>query len=293
MESTLMLDAQANRSPLVNGKTKLFGVVGDPIGQVRSPEVFSAMFRAHGINAMSIPYHVAPGDLATFFAGLRHLKNLQGLIITIPHKLAAVEHVDELTDRAKFVRSINFIMVKPDGRWVGDIVDGMGFVSNLRANGVELEGRRALLVGTGGVGTAIAFALIEAGVAELSVYDLDRSRASRIAADLPKGRVKAVDNPDPRGFDLVVNATPVGMKAGDPFPIDPEAIDPLAVVADVIVERTRFLNRAAERGCVTYPGAGMMKHQLAVMAKGLGYADYDFSPEFAAAVSGDIESMPD
>jgi shikimate dehydrogenase len=169
----------------------------------------------------------------------------------------------------------------------------LGFVRNLQANGVTLEGRRALLVGTGGVGTAIAFALIEAGVAELSVYDLKHARAERIAADLAGGRVRTANSPDPHGFDLVVNATPIGMKTDDPLPIDPHAIDPSAVVADVIVERTKFLNLAAEGGRRTFPGAGMMKHQLAVMARGLGYGDYDFTPEYAAAVSGDIETMPD
>ena len=258
-------------APLVNGKTRLFGVVGDPIGQVRSPQVYTALFRAHGINSVAIPFHVPPDKLSAFFAGLRGLRNLQGLIITIPHKLAAVAYVDDLTERARFVRSINFIMIKDDGRWIGDIVDGVGFVSNLQANGVQLAGRRALLVGAGGVGTAIAFALADAGVVDLAIFDLDQERAARIVGELPRGNIRAAASPDPAGFDLVVNATPVGMKAGDPFPIDPEAIDPAAVVADVIVERTGFLDRAAERGCATYPGAGMMKHQLALMARGLGY----------------------
>jgi shikimate dehydrogenase len=262
----------------VDGATRVLGIVGHPIAQVRAPAVWSAMFRAHRLNLICIPMHIGPEDLAGFLAGLRTMRNLAGVIVTIPHKPAAVRHVDALTDRARLVQSVNFIAIGSDGRWTGDIIDGVGFVANLRAQGADPRGKRALLVGTGGVGTAIAFALAEAGVAELAMYDRDETRAREVARRIAAtGTPARVAPPDPPGFTLVVNATPIGMCADDELPIDAGRIDANAVVADVIVGRTRLLDAAASRGCRTFSGDGMMDHQLQAMACHLGLGQLDFS----------------
>ncbi|MGX1787908.1 shikimate dehydrogenase family protein [Bosea sp. NPDC055332] len=275
-----------SRRPVIDGATRILGIVGHPIVQVRAPEVWTGLFHLHGLNMVCAPYHVLPADLAAFFAGMRRMRNLAGMIVTIPHKPASVDLVDELTERARIVRSANFIAVQADGSWLGDIVDGIGFLANLKANGADPAGKRALLVGTGGVGTAIAFALAEAGVAELVLYDRDTARSEGLAERLGAlGWPARAGMPDPDGFDLVVNASPIGMQGDDPLPIDAGRIRPGSVVADVIVHETELLRRAATLGCRTIGGTGMMDHQLAAMATHLGLGEHDFSAAAARRVA--------
>lgn len=278
-----------NRRPVVDGATRIIGIVGHPIAQVRAPEVWTGLFHLHGLNMLCMPYHVLPADLPAFFAGMRSMRNLAGLIVTIPHKPASVDLVDALTERASLVRSVNFIAARPDGSWLGDIVDGIGFVENLKANGVDPAGRRTLLVGTGGVGTAIAFALAEGGVSELVLYDRDTARSEGLAGRLAElGWPVRAGVPDPEGFELVVNASPVGMKDDDPLPVDVACIAPGSIVADVIVHETELLRRAAAIGCRTIDGTGMMDHQLAAMAADLGLGEHDFSAATARRVAAAV-----
>jgi shikimate dehydrogenase len=277
-----------SRHPIVDGATRLLGIVGHPIVQVRAPEVWTALCRRHGLNILCVPFHVLPENLAASFAGMRAMKNLIGMIATIPHKPACVDLVDALTERAAVVRAVNFIAIGPDARWTGDIVDGLGFVENLKAHGVEANGRRTLLVGAGGVGAAIAFALAEAGVGEIVLYDKDASRSSGLAGRLAKaGWPVRTAAPDPAGFDLVVNASPMGMGAEDPLPLDVSGIEPGSVVADVVAHETELLRRAAACGCMTIDGTGMMEQQLPTMARQLGLGDYDFSADTARRVAGE------
>lgn len=276
---------------IADGATRLVGIVGHPIAQVRAPQVWSAMFRLHGLNLLCVPMHVVPEDLAAFLAGLRPMRNLAGIIVTIPHKPAAVRHVDALTERARLVQSVNYIAIGADGGWTGDIVDGIGFVANLRAHAADPRGLRALVVGAGGVGTAIAFALAEAGIAELVLYDRDQARAQDVARRVAAtGTPARVAPPDPAGFALVVNATPIGMRPDDLLPIDAGRIDPGAIVADVIVTPTLLLERAAARGCRTVAGTGMMEHQLAIMAGHLGVPHLDFSAATVRQVAATTEA---
>jgi shikimate dehydrogenase len=277
------------RRPLVDGATRVLGIVGHPIAQVRSPQVLTAIFHRYGLNILCLPFHVLPEHLAAFVAGMRGVNNLIGMIATIPHKPACVDLVDALTERAALVRSVNFMAIGADGRWTGDILDGLGLVENLKAHGVDPRGKRTLLVGAGGVGTAIAFALAEAGVAQLVLYDTDAGRSSALAERVAKtGCPARTAPPDPAGFDLVVNATPMGMAKDDPLPVDASRIAPGSVVADVIVHETELLRRAAARGCRTVDGTGMMEHQVAMMARHLGLGDHDFSASTArrAAAGG-------
>lgn len=278
-----------SRRPVVDGATRVVGIVGHPIAQVRAPEVWTGLFHLHGLNMLCLPYHVVPADLPTFFAGMRRMQNLAGMIVTIPHKPASVDLVDKLTDRARIVRSVNFIGIRPDGSWLGDIVDGIGFVENLKTNGAGPAGRRTSLVGTGGVGTAIAFALAEAGVSELVLYDRDSERSEGLAQRLAAlGWPTRAGAPDPSGFELVVNASPVGMRDDDPLPVDAARIAPGSIVADVIVHETELLRRAAAIGCRTIDGTGMMDHQLAAMAAHLGLGEHDFSAPTAKRVAAAV-----
>jgi shikimate dehydrogenase len=266
---------------LVDGATRVLGIVGDPIAQVRAPEVWSALFRANGVNALCIPFHISPADLPTFFAGLHTVQNLLGLIVTIPHKPAAARYATRLTDRARKVGSANLLRREADGGWTGDIVDGLGLVGGLIAAGQRVAGRRALVVGSGGVGRAIAFAIAEAGAASVHVYDVARERAEDLAAGLAaSGTPSGIAPPAAEGFDLVVNASPLGMKPDDPMPIDAAGLDRNTITADVVVHppMTPWLTAAAARGCHVQPGTVMMDHQLVAMQAFLGFTNGDYTP---------------
>lgn len=284
---------EINQPPII-GATKLLGIVGHPIAQVKAPQVWTELFRRNGLNIVCVPLHVLPEDFDEMMASMKCVQNLSGLIVTIPHKPGAVSHADTLSERAQLVQSVNFLSRQEDGKWIGDIFDGVGFVGNLVKNDCDPKGKRTLVVGTGGVGTAIAFALAEHGVSELTLYDADQERCKAIAQRIRQTGVNAqFGPPDPSGFDVVVNATPVGMKSDDPLPIDASKIKPDAIVADVIVEWTRLLELAKEKGCKAVNGVGMMNNQLAAMADALGLSDADFSFEHADSVSENLARMCD
>jgi shikimate dehydrogenase len=270
---------------IVDGATQILGIFGDPIRQVRAPELWSALFRLNAINAVCIPLHVKARDLASLFAGMRHVVNLVGLIATIPHKPAAAQLVDALTPRAKHVAAVNVMRREDDGRWTGDILDGIGFLQGLQASGQQIDGRRALVVGAGGVGSAIAFALAEAGAHSVHVSDIARDRAADLARRLEAAGTRSGTSPAiAKGFDLVVNASPVGMQPGDPVPVDCADLQRDAIVGDVVVHPriTPLLTQAQARGCHVQPGTVMMDHQLAAMGEFFRFPAGDYSPEAAA-----------
>ena len=274
---------------IVDGATQLLPIVGDPIRQVRSPEVLSSLFRANGFNAVCVPVHVTPAHLPSFVAGLRSVRNALGLIATIPHKQSMISLVDRLTPRSRRVGSANVVRREADGSWTGDIVDGLGFVKGLARTGQRIEGRRALVVGSGGVGNAIAFAIAEAGAASVHVADIVAERAADLARRLEAaGTPSGVSPAAAKGFDLIVNASPLGMKAEDPIPIDCTGLSGAAIVADVVVhpQITPLLAVARERGCHVQPGTVMMDNQLDAMREFFPFPDGDYSPEAIARVIG-------
>jgi len=256
--------------PSLNGETRLHLIVGDPVGQTRSPSGLTDEFAARGANAICIPVHVAAVDFDAFMAAAKHGQNIDGIVITIPHKFAALRHCDEASDRARFLGAANVLRrIAPD-RWRGDMTDGDAMVAALRAAGCEPGGRRALVVGAGGAGSAVALALVEAGVATLAVADVDAKRrqnlVKRLAAKAPA--VARAGTTDPSGFDLVVNATPAGMGPGDPLPVDAKRLEPSAFVADLVTKpaMTPLLKAARRRGCTVVTGEDMFAVQAGGMA---------------------------
>jgi shikimate dehydrogenase len=272
----------------MDGSTRLLVVVGDPIAQVRSPRVWSALFEHNRVNAACVPLHVRSGELASCFAGLRAARNIQALIATIPHKPAMLELVDEASVRARQVGAVNAVAFDGHGRTRGDILDGEGLIESLRARGQHVAGRRALIVGAGGVGSAIAFAVADAGAREVCVSDIDGQRADKLAARLTAaGHAARSGAPDASGFELVVNATPMGMRADDPLPFDPLRVAPEAVVADVVVcsGLTPLLHAASARGCFVHPGVYMSDAQVTRMADFFGFGAGDWSAETIATLT--------
>ena len=196
-----------------------------------------------------------------------------------------------LTPRAKKAGTANALRPMPDGGWEGDNLDGLGFVRALRADGQRIEGRRAIVVGAGGVGCAIAFALAEAGAASVAIADIDGDRADALAQRLSEtGVASSVAAAQAAGFDLIVNASPLGMRKDDPSPIDLTGLTADAIVADVVISRdlTPILREAKARGCHVQPGAAMTDHQVPAMADFLGLHNGDWSVGAIRAALGEL-----
>jgi shikimate dehydrogenase len=254
-----MLLAHAGRHLELDGSVRLFGVVGDPIAQVKSPGGITEQFLLRGANALLVPLHVPPASFPQFLAAARGVLNLEGLVITVPHKIAVVPHVASLTPCARFLGAANIIRrIAPYGGWHGDLSDGEGLRHALTAAGFSPQGKRILLAGAGGAGSAIALALLEAGAAELAVHDTNTERRDSLLARLRKHS----------GARLAVNSTPMGMRPEDPLPLDAARLAPGAWAADVVTvpARTPFLEAAAARGCATVPGTAMFAAQAGYVA---------------------------
>jgi len=200
----------------VNGATRLFGTIGDPIRQLRMTGIMPQVFAAVGVNAVWLPFEGGPSLLPLMLDGLRgRMRNLAGFTVTIPHKTAIVPLLDRVSPRAQAAGSVNMVKRDPSGALVGDIGDGLGFVRGLEAAGHRVRGASVWLVGLGGVGGAIAAALCEAGVGRLLVSELDEARADAALARLsnfyPDVPVASVDTP-PSGIHYAINATPLGLR---------------------------------------------------------------------------------
>jgi len=275
------------RQPIVDGTTRLLAIAGDPIAQVRAPAMLSGLLRHNAVDALCVPFHVRAADFAALLHGLRGLRNLAGVIATVPHKAVAASLADSLLPRARLARAANVLARGEDGSWTADMLDGVGFVAGLLAAGKNPAGQSALVVGAGGVGTAIAFALAEAGASEIALSDTDPARAEDLAQRLrATGAAARVAAPDPAGYALVVNATPLGMHPDDPLPIDATRLDPAATVADVVSKpvMTKLLQAAQQRGCFIQPGTHMTEQQMAAMATFFGFSGGDWSPAAIAAL---------
>jgi shikimate dehydrogenase len=272
----------------LDGHTCILPVIGDPIAQVRAPTVWNPLFQHNGVNAVCVPMRVPPASLHAFWDGMRGLGNLVGLVVTIPHKPSMLSLVDEVSPRARQVGAVNAVAIRDDDRAVGEIFDGIGFVSGLRASGQNVEGRRALIVGSGGVGSAIAFSVAESGARNIDVSDIDQARAHTLSARLcAAGYQSSAMSPDPAGYDLVVNASPLGMGASDPLPFDCARLDPAAIVADAVIGSglTPVLTAARERGCFVQPGAIMTDQQISLYARFFGFEGGDWSAETIASLT--------
>lgn len=259
----------------IDGKTKLYAIVADPIEQVKTPQTLNALMRERQFNGVLVPMQVAPEHLSGWFESLRHIKNFGGLIVTVPHKQAIAKLCDEVSDAARLIGAVNVVRREVDGRMIGDILDGKGFVAGLRGNGIEPAAKRVFLAGAGGAANAIAFALAEAGVAELGIYNRTPEKVHDLIDRLHQVHaglnVQAVDA-SASGYDIVVNATSLGMKEGDPFSLDVDGLSRDQVVAEIIMkpETTALLAAAQARGCKIHYGLPMLRSQADLMAAFVG-----------------------
>lgn len=245
----------------LDGETRLIPVLGDPIAQVKSPALLTARLAERGLNAIVAPVHARPDDFAAVVSALKRIGNLDGLVITVPHKFSAREVCDRLSEQAGFIGSVNVIRRDAEGHWFGDNCDGQGYVAGIRALGGEVAGKSVLLVGAGGAGSAIAHEFLREGAARIAVHDADAARrddlVARLATGFPGRAVSGSD--DPAGFDIVANATPMGMRPDDPAPVRLENLNAGQFVADCVTrpEVTPLIAHARGLGCATMTGIGM------------------------------------
>ena len=263
----------------ITGAARVFAILGDPIHVVRSPAIWNAELARLGLDAAFVPLEVPAEDFAAAWAGLTRIRNLDGLVLTMPHKQAVVPLLDALGPMARLTGVVNTVRRRAEGGWEGDMFDGEGFVAGQRGAGHDPAGRRILQVGCGGAGRAIAFALARAGAAELNLADAAPGRAGALAAEVaaafPACRA-ATGLADPAGYAIVVNATPMGLRPGDPLSIDPGRLNAGQVVADVIPnpEITPLLDAARAKGCDVVTGRAMFEGQAKLAAAYLGIAGW-------------------
>jgi shikimate dehydrogenase len=229
--------------------------------------IYNPYFEASGINAVVVPMGCKPDNYAQFLKSVFTLENIRGALITMPHKVTTVGLLDEVTATVRVAGACNAVKRLPDGRLVGDMFDGAGFVRGVQRKGFDLTGKRILVVGTGGVGCAIAASLAGAGISAISLFDVNtagcEALAKRLKDNYPQIEVRTGSN-DPVAHDLVVNATPMGMNEGDPLPMDVSRLSPDTFVGEVVMkaETTAFLAAAQARGCRTQVGTDMLYEQI-------------------------------
>ena len=261
----------------ISGATAITAILAHPVAHVRTPQMMNAHYDAIGRDAVLVPLHVLPEDLATVVAGLRRMRNLRGFIVTVPHKEAILPLCDALTDAAREVGAVNAVRREADGSLTGGQFDGEGFVAGLREAGHEVTGRAVFLAGAGGAASGIAFAVARHGAARLTIHNRTAAKAEALAARLRAahpGCDTRAGGPDPAGHAVVVNATSLGMQAGDALPLDVAGLAPPMLAAEAIMapEVTPFLAEAARRGCATHGGKPMLAAQIALLARFMGAA---------------------
>lgn len=261
---------------MISGKTTLIAHIGYPTESFKSPMIYNPWFDHKGIDAQVIPMGVKPEDYAQCMPLLFRMSNVRGALITMPHKVATMSLVDEITPTARIAGACNAIRLCADGTLLGDQFDGAGFVRGVERKGRVLNGARVLVSGSGGVGSAIAASLALTGVALLALFDSNdassQALAGRLRAHYPKLEITTGSN-DPAGFDVIVNATPLGMREDDPLPFDTTRISPETFVGEVVMktEYTPLLRAAMAKGCAIQVGTDMLFEMIPAYLEFFGY----------------------
>ena len=244
--------------------TTIFGIVGDPVAQVRSPDVFNTLFRDRGIDAIMVPMHVTPDHFESAVEGLRRIGNLGGLVITVPHKFAAARLLSDASHRVRITGAANAIRPTDTG-WAGDLYDGEGFAIGVEANHGSVAGKRCAIVGAGGAGTAIALSLIDRRVAEIRIWDVDRPRADALRDRLAAFASMPVIVEQPSQHDdIAINASSAGMSASDHLPFEPASLRRDTLICEAVMKppKTRLLTIAESLGHPIQEGRHMLDHQV-------------------------------
>jgi shikimate dehydrogenase len=248
------------------GKTDLWVIVADPVAHVKAPVFVNPIFEAKRMDAFLLPLHVPKEHFADIVPRLARLGNVKAMVVTIPHKEAMAKLCHELGPNAKLTGAVNAVRIEPGGRLVGEMFDGLGLVATARQAGMAVAGRSVLILGAGGAGRAVAFALAAEGAARIGVWNRSAARAEALTADLVRAfpAVACAAGPaDARGYDLVVQCTSLGLHAGDPLPLDSATLAASTDVIDIIAVRdTELMTAARARSCRVVGGRPMVELQL-------------------------------
>jgi shikimate dehydrogenase len=261
---------------MISGKTRLIAHLGYPTESFKAPMIYNPWFDRNGIDAVVVPMGVRAEDFPGVLASLRKLTNLHGALVTMPHKVTVVDLLDEQSTTVKIAGSCNALLLRSDGALVGDMFDGAGFARGLKRKGFAISGASCLVIGTGGVGSAIAASLAAEGPASIALFDTDAASSSGLAARLREhypGVAVEMRSSDPAGYDLVVNATPLGMKAGDPLPLDVTRLSASTFVGEVVMKQeiTPLLQAAKDRGCRYQVGTDMLFEMIPAYLEFFGF----------------------
>lgn len=261
----------SDRIPNLNGASRVYAVFGDPIAQVQTPALINPLFAEHGCDLFAVPFHVTREQFGPAFRAFAAMTNVAGIGVTIPHKVAAAALCDSLTTAAAEVGAVNSIQRSEDGPMRGALFDGLGFVRGLGESRRRLRDASVLLIGAGGAGRAIAHALVGEGIAKLCIIEPDETARDYAIALVNRLSGKACASTgvgDIADHTVLINASPIGLKSGDPFPIDLDALTSEVLVADIaaLSRETELIRIARGKGCPTSDGRDMLKAQIALIA---------------------------
>ena len=273
---------------MISANTTLIAHLGYPTEGFKAPMIYNPWFEQNGIDAVVMPMGVKADDYPGLLQSLFRLTNIRGALVTMPHKVTTTGLVDELTPTARIAGACNAILLRPDGTLLGDQFDGAGFTRGVERKGRSLKGARAFVLGSGGVGSAIAASLAAAGVAGLALFDTNTAAVEALADRLREHYSQLVvttGSNDPAGYDVLVNATPLGMNEGDPLPFDIDRISPGTFVGEVVMksEYTPLLRAAKEKGCAVQVGTDMLFEMIPAYLEFFGFGTA--TPEQLRAVS--------
>jgi shikimate dehydrogenase len=261
---------------MITGKTKLIVHLGYPTESFKAPMIYNPWFEMKGIEAVVVPIGVEPPNYPDLLKALFRTTNVHGALVTMPHKVTTTHLVNEMTTTAKIAGACNAVLRRPDGSLLGDMFDGAGFARGVERKGKRIAGTRGLVIGCGGVGSAIAASLAAAGLSAIGLYDPNTASSEalgdRLRQHYPALQVKTGSN-DPTGYDIVVNATPLGMKPGDPLPVDISRITPSTFVGEVVMkeEYTPLLRAAMDKGCTVQVGTDMLFEMIPAYLEFFGF----------------------
>lgn len=268
--------------PGVSGSTDVYLILGDPVEQVLAPETFNPLFARFGHDAVLVPVQVAPENLHAFVKTAFLAKNIKGMWVTIPHKVPVMDVLDSCSDLARLAGAVNAIRRNTDGTLEGGLFDGEGFVNSLNYFNITFAGKKVLILGAGGAAAAIGASLVcgQQAASELVFYDPTPHKARDILARLNVAQGittalrEALTN-DPAGFDLIVNASPLGLHPTDPLPCDVSRLAPHATLVDIVMKNqpTPVVRAARARGLNAQPGFEMLIQQAHLYLDFFGFTE--------------------
>ncbi len=261
---------------MITGRTRLIAHLGYPTEAFKAPMIYNPWFEAKGIEAAVVPIGVEAPHYPALLRALFTATNMHGALVTMPHKVTTAGLVDELTTTARIAGACNAILKRADGSLLGDMFDGAGFVRGVARKGRRIAGARSLVIGCGGVGSAIASSLAAAGAAAIGLHDPRAAACEELAGRLRRhypALVVVIGSNDPAGYDIVVNATPLGMRDGDPLPFDIDRLSPDTFLGEVVMkeEYTPLLRAARARGCTVQVGTDMLFEMIPAYLEFFGF----------------------